>query len=94
MKLEWKSREGFDTSCSPEFEDIVKLVQHQSRTVLDWLTLVDYALRRSDFISRRQAGTGQWLIDSGGDNWEVEISIVTFSLLTPPIIGRNRHLAD
>jgi hypothetical protein len=49
-------------------DNTTKLVQHQddqqSRTVLDWLTPVDYALQQSDFINRRQAGTGQWLIDS------------------------------
>lgn len=32
--------------------------------ILDWLTPIDYAPQQSDFISRRQAGTGQWLLDS------------------------------
>ncbi|KAF2183576.1 hypothetical protein K469DRAFT_690028 [Zopfia rhizophila CBS 207.26] len=36
--------------------------QHQ--TILDWLTPVDYATQQSDFIARRQEGTGQWLLYS------------------------------
>jgi len=37
--------------------------QHR-RAIVDWLTPVDYALQQSDFITRRQEGTGQWLLDS------------------------------
>jgi hypothetical protein len=38
--------------------------QHQA--ILDWIriTSINYALQQSDFISRRQEGTGQWLLDS------------------------------
>ena len=47
---------------------MVKLVRHQEhqgrQTVLDWITLIDYAPPLDDFIARRQAGTGQWLLDS------------------------------
>jgi Cdc6-like AAA superfamily ATPase len=48
--------------------NVVELVRHKDdqerRTILDWLSSVDYAAQQSDFISRRQAGTGQWLLDS------------------------------
>ena len=37
-------------------------LEHQ--TVLDWITPIDYGPQQSDLISRRQAGTGQWLLDS------------------------------
>ncbi|RYP44175.1 hypothetical protein DL768_009323 [Monosporascus sp. mg162] len=33
-------------------------------TILNWLTPIDYAGQQSDFVNRRQAGTGQWLLDS------------------------------
>jgi hypothetical protein len=33
-------------------------------SVLNWLTPTDYSTQQSDYISRRQAGTGQWLLDS------------------------------
>ncbi|OAL26569.1 hypothetical protein AYO22_04180 [Fonsecaea multimorphosa] len=36
----------------------------EHRTVLDWLTPLNYASQQSDFISRRQPGTGQWLLDA------------------------------
>jgi Cdc6-like AAA superfamily ATPase len=36
--------------------------EHQ--TILDWITPIDYATQQSDFIARRQEGTGQWLLDS------------------------------
>lgn len=49
-------------------DNMAKLVRHQDnqerQTVLDWLTPIDYAAQQSDFISRRQAGTGQWLLES------------------------------
>ncbi|KAF7507240.1 hypothetical protein GJ744_010798 [Endocarpon pusillum] len=36
----------------------------ERQTILDWLTSVDYASQQSNLISRRQAGTGQWLLGS------------------------------
>jgi Cdc6-like AAA superfamily ATPase len=36
----------------------------ERRTILDWLTKIDYGTQQSDFIGRRQEGTGQWLLDS------------------------------
>jgi len=43
-------------------------VQHQEdqerQAVLDWLTPIDFAAQQSDFISRREVGTGQWLLES------------------------------
>ena len=31
---------------------------------MDWLTSIEYAAQQSDFINRRQEGTGKWLLDS------------------------------
>ncbi|RYP44941.1 hypothetical protein DL768_008647 [Monosporascus sp. mg162] len=36
----------------------------EENAILHWLTPVDYAPQQSDFINRRQVGTGQWLLDS------------------------------
>jgi hypothetical protein len=36
----------------------------EQEKILEWLTPIDYAPQQSDFIRRRQAGTGQWLLDS------------------------------
>jgi Cdc6-like AAA superfamily ATPase len=38
--------------------------QQEYETILNWLTPFDYAAQHQDFINRRQAGTGQWLLDS------------------------------
>jgi Cdc6-like AAA superfamily ATPase len=36
----------------------------EQHAILDWFTPIDYASQQNDFISRRQPGTGQWLLDS------------------------------
>jgi Cdc6-like AAA superfamily ATPase len=50
-------------------DNMVKLLRHKDdqerRKILDWLTPTDHGAQQSDFISRRQKGTGQWLLDSG-----------------------------
>lgn len=40
------------------------------QTILDWLTPINYGAQQSDFLGRRQEGTGQWLLDSPEfQNW-------------------------
>ncbi|KAM3075825.1 hypothetical protein ACMFMG_007950 [Clarireedia jacksonii] len=34
------------------------------QTILDWLTNIDYSPQQSDYLKRREKGTGQWLLDS------------------------------
>lgn len=36
----------------------------ERQSILTWLTPTDYTTQQHDFVSRRQAGTGQWLLDS------------------------------
>lgn len=38
-------------------------LEKQNREVLKWLTPVEYGLQHFDYLQRRQAGTGQWLLD-------------------------------
>jgi hypothetical protein len=42
----------------------VLVLRGERRAILDWITLTDYASQQSDFINRRQPGTGQWLLES------------------------------
>jgi hypothetical protein len=49
-----------------------KLEKHEDREVLNWLTPMDYGPQQSDYIKRRQTGTGQWLLDSAVFNAWVE----------------------
>ena len=41
-----------------------KLDKEEDLNILKWLAPIDYATQQSDYISRRQHGTGQWLLDS------------------------------
>ena len=41
-----------------------KLDKEEDLNILKWLTPIDYAAQQSDHISRRQPGTGQWLLYS------------------------------
>ena len=52
-------------SVVPAQEVVDKQRDQDHQAILDWLTPVDYALQQSDYIRRRQEGTGQWLLDSG-----------------------------
>ncbi|XEU97295.1 hypothetical protein FSHL1_002581 [Fusarium sambucinum] len=42
----------------------VKLDRKEDVEILDWLTPIDYGLQQSDYLSRRQPGTGNWLLES------------------------------
>jgi Cdc6-like AAA superfamily ATPase len=69
-------------------DNTVKLVQHKDdqerRTILDWLTPTDYGTQQSDFITRRQQGTGQWLLDSDKfQKWSKESKQTLFCLGIP-----------
>jgi predicted ATPase len=49
-------------------DGVDQLNKHQDdqerRTIIEWLTSIDYAPQQDDFISRCQEGTGQWVLDS------------------------------
>lgn len=36
----------------------------ERRAIADWLTPVDYAPQQSDYIAKRQEGTGEWVLES------------------------------
>jgi hypothetical protein len=38
--------------------------REEYQLILDWLTPADYSTQQSDFIRRRQEGTGEWLLKS------------------------------
>jgi hypothetical protein len=41
-----------------------KLDGKEDLEILNWLTDIDYGPQQSDYLKKRQAGTGQWLLDS------------------------------
>ncbi|KAI1842402.1 hypothetical protein JX266_011443 [Neoarthrinium moseri] len=62
--------------------------EHQE--ILDWLTSVDYAAQQSDFLGRRQAGTGQWFLKS--PQYEAWASNRGQSLFCPGIPGAGKTI--
>jgi Cdc6-like AAA superfamily ATPase len=75
-------------------DSVVKLVQHQDdeerQAIINWLSPVDYTSQQSDFISRRQAGTGQWLLDSG--EFQAWLNTSKRTLFCPGIPGAGKTM--
>jgi len=42
----------------------LKESEGETREILEWVTPINYGPRQSDFLSRKQSGTVQWLLDS------------------------------
>jgi Cdc6-like AAA superfamily ATPase len=60
------------------------------QTVLDWLTPVDYAAQQIDFLSRRQTGTGLWLLDSA--EYQTWLKTNKQTLFCPGIPGAGKTI--
>ena len=75
-------------------DNVAKVIKRQDqqehKEVLDWLTPIDYAAQQSDFISRRQAGTGQWLLDS--TEYRQWIATAKEALFCPGIPGARKTI--
>ncbi|KFZ13854.1 hypothetical protein V501_03493 [Pseudogymnoascus sp. VKM F-4519 (FW-2642)] len=78
----------------PTRDNVAKLVRHQEdqgrQTVLNWLTPVDYASQQSDFISRREPGTGQWLLESA--EFQAWVKTDQQVLICPGIPGAGKTI--
>ena len=80
-------REGIDESNRRQDN------QEQNRerqAILDWLTPVNYATRQSDFVHRRQKGTGQWLLDSAA--FQAWLETENQTLFCPGIPGAGKTI--
>ncbi len=62
----------------------------KNKAVLDWVATVDYSSQQSDFVRRRQAGTGQWLLDSSEYQQWTETAEQT--LFCPGIPGAGKTI--
>ena len=75
-------------------KNVVMLVRGQEdqrrQTILDWITQIDYAPQQSDFNSRRQAGTGQWLLDSA--EFQAWLDTNKETLFCPGIPGAGKTI--
>jgi len=61
---------------------------HQA--ILDWLTPIDYASQQSDYLGRRQPGTGQWLLDS--EEYQAWLKTSKQTLFCPGIPGAGKTI--
>jgi len=75
-------------------DGISRLNQRQDdqerRAIIDWLTPIDYASQQSDFISRRQEGTGMWLLNS--DEFQEWLGQSKKTLFCPGIPGAGKTM--
>lgn len=62
----------------------------ERRTILDWLTPIDYGPQHSSFIHKRREGTGQWLLNS--DKFQEWLTKSKQTLFCPGIPGAGKTI--
>jgi len=62
----------------------------ERQSILTWLTPIDYAAQQHDFFSRRQAGTGQWLL--GSVQFQAWLEADQQTLFCPGIPGAGKTI--
>ena len=67
-----------------------KLDKEEDLNILKWLAPIDYATQQSDHISRRQPGTGQWLLESA--EYQVWLNTPGKTLFCPGIPGAGKTI--
>ncbi|KAL7815650.1 hypothetical protein V8C26DRAFT_429458 [Trichoderma gracile] len=60
------------------------------KTILNWLTPIDYASVQMDHIARRQPGTGQWFLDSA--EYQTWLRVGRQTLFCPGIPGAGKTI--
>jgi hypothetical protein len=69
---------------------LCKQHDQEHETIHIWLTPIDYASQQSDYIGRRQPGTGQWLLDSA--EYQAWLKTDTQTLFCPGIPGAGKTI--
>ncbi|RYP05212.1 hypothetical protein DL765_009909 [Monosporascus sp. GIB2] len=65
-----------------------KMNRKEDLELLDWISPVDYGHQQSDFLRRRQPGTGQWLLDS--EEYQTWLKRSKQTLYCPGIPGTGK----
>ncbi|KAK8043811.1 purine and uridine phosphorylase [Apiospora phragmitis] len=58
--------------------------------ILNWLTALDYGPQHSDYLRRRQSGTGQWLLDS--EEYRTWLGTTQQTLFCPGMPGAGKTI--
>ena len=58
--------------------------------ILEWITPIDYGPQQTDYFRRRQAGTGQWLLDS--TEYQALLNTSKQTLFCPGIPGAGKTI--
>jgi Cdc6-like AAA superfamily ATPase len=67
-----------------------KLINNEDMEILDWLTPIDYSPQQTDYIKKRQPGTGQWLLDS--PKFQTWLKTAKQTLFCPGIPGAGKTI--
>ncbi|KAJ2993973.1 hypothetical protein NUW58_g1677 [Xylaria curta] len=89
---------GILSDVSARLSSIDEAVAHTKRyliggedtQILDWLTSADYGTQQTDYLRRRQPGTGQWLLDS--DQYQTWREGPKKTLFCPGIPGAGKTI--
>lgn len=67
-------------------------MQHDqiNKSILDWLTPTEYGPQHSDFLNRREPGTGQWFL--GCDEYQTWLNSNKCTLFCPGILGSGKTI--
>ncbi|OPB46466.1 ankyrin repeat protein [Trichoderma guizhouense] len=89
-KIEAEDRIADILSGVKQSVDRLVNVYHDQKNIaiLDWLTPFDYSTQQSDYLRRRQEGTGEWLLNS--DEFQAWIQNKDHILFCPGIPGAGK----
>ncbi|KAL4934318.1 ankyrin repeat domain-containing protein [Aspergillus undulatus] len=82
-----------DTACKTEAmvgKIRSRLNSEEDLDILDWLTHVDYGPQHSDYLERRQPGTGRWLLNSA--QYQAWVTSDKQTLFCPGIPGAGKTI--
>jgi hypothetical protein len=85
LTIEVVTRIGTDVAKMRRIMD-----KNEDIEILNWLTPVDYGPQQSDYIRRRQAGTGQWLLNS--TEYQAWLKTSKQTLFCPGIPGAGKTI--
>ncbi|RYP45026.1 hypothetical protein DL768_008576 [Monosporascus sp. mg162] len=66
------------------------LTRHEDLKVLDWLTPIDYGPQQTDYLRRREPGTGQWLLNC--EQYQIWLKEMNETLFCTGIPGAGKTI--